>query len=85
LMRQGGFQVERNHCRLWITGGFDFVVNLSQIGLGLAQGYRRLSRSAAAREGRQVAADISVVGGGEVLSAAVMRCRRYKQGSFCET
>ncbi|MOA05893.1 hypothetical protein D3C78_1255030 [compost metagenome] len=37
LVRQGGFQVERDHGGLWITGGFDVVVDLSQIGFGLAQ------------------------------------------------
>jgi hypothetical protein len=37
LMGQGGFQVERDHRGLRMAGRFDFVVDLSQIGFGLAQ------------------------------------------------
>jgi hypothetical protein len=37
LMGQGGFQVERDDHRLRMAGGFDLVVDLGQIGFGLAQ------------------------------------------------
>ncbi|MCY1439058.1 hypothetical protein D9M71_552780 [compost metagenome] len=37
LVGQGGFQVERDDHRLWVAGGFDFVVDVDQVGLGLAQ------------------------------------------------
>ncbi|MNL59584.1 hypothetical protein D3C87_1833260 [compost metagenome] len=36
-MGQGGFQIERDHRRLRMASGFDLVVNLSQVGFGLAQ------------------------------------------------
>ncbi|MNT57252.1 hypothetical protein D3C72_1946110 [compost metagenome] len=37
LMGQGGFQVERDDRRLWMAGRFDLVVDLAQVGFGLAQ------------------------------------------------
>ncbi|MNP07235.1 hypothetical protein D3C76_992530 [compost metagenome] len=37
LMGQGGFEVERDHRRLRMAGGFDLVVDLGQVGFGLAQ------------------------------------------------
>ncbi len=37
LMGQGGFQVERDHHRLRMAGGFDCIVDLGQVGFGLAQ------------------------------------------------
>ncbi|MNI88636.1 hypothetical protein D3C73_1459570 [compost metagenome] len=36
-MGQGGFQVERDHHRLRVAGGLDFIVDLIQGGFGLAQ------------------------------------------------
>ena len=37
LMRQGGFQVEGDDGGLWVAGGFDLVVDLVEVVLGLAQ------------------------------------------------
>ncbi|MDT4875890.1 hypothetical protein FQZ97_1112930 [compost metagenome] len=37
LMRQRGFEVERDHRWLRMTGRFDFIVDLGQVGFGLAQ------------------------------------------------
>ena len=37
LVRQRGFQVERDHDGLRVPGGLDGVVDLGQVGLGLAQ------------------------------------------------
>ena len=37
LMGLGGFEIERNDHRLRMTGGLDLVIDLAQVGLGLAQ------------------------------------------------
>jgi len=41
LVRQGGFQVERNDCRLRVTSLFDFVVEVVEAFFGLAQQQHR--------------------------------------------
>ncbi|MCY1427199.1 hypothetical protein D9M71_430350 [compost metagenome] len=37
LVGQGGFQVERNDGRLGVASGFDLVVDVDEVGFGLAQ------------------------------------------------
>jgi hypothetical protein len=41
LVRQGGFQVERNHRGLRVASGFDGVIHAAEVGFGLAQQQHR--------------------------------------------
>ncbi|MCY1455420.1 hypothetical protein D9M71_725550 [compost metagenome] len=77
LVRQGGFQVERDHHRLRMAGGLDLVIDLVEVLFALAQqqdgramggeGPRGGSADAAAGAGDQDHAALQQVGAGGVV------------------